>query len=130
MPKEVTPGVSKVPDSPGKFRVFWKQSGKANDDMAYYTNDLYDAGVTLAAISRRASKGGYTVHISKAQMTQKALRESAGYSSFNMNEQDESHVDEMLDNRLKSITGSQYPTYEPNDALVNRLLKNPFSTYT
>ena len=78
MPKEVTLGVSKAGAYPREYRVFWKEDRRYDEGKAYYTDDLVDAGLTLAKVAREASNQGYRVRISGALITKDALKASAG----------------------------------------------------
>ena len=77
---EITLGVSKTPyQTPTEYRVFWKEGSRVSIPKTYYTDGLTDAGLTLASMSREASKQGYRVKISNSQLTQRALRASATF---------------------------------------------------
>jgi len=80
MPKEVTLGVSCIRDVPGEYRVFWKEGSRSDESKTYYTQDLVDAGLTLAKVAREAARWGRRVRISKARMTLRALRASAPFA--------------------------------------------------
>lgn len=71
MVSDVTLGITK---KEGEYRVFWNEDRKDDEGKAYYTNDAYDAVLTMVSMEGEAIKMGKSVKFSDAKFTQSLLR--------------------------------------------------------